>query len=77
MAELDVKMTSRELAVLLQLITNPGIPQSRSRLEDMLYGWGQEIESNAIQVHICNLRRKLGRTLIRTVRSIGYVVETG
>jgi two-component system response regulator QseB len=73
----DVPLTSRELAVLLQLITNPGIPQSRSRLEDMLYGWEQEVESNAIEVHICNLRRKLGRTLIRTVRSIGYVVEPG
>jgi two-component system response regulator QseB len=71
-----VTLTSRELTVLTQLITHPGIPQSRSRLEEVLYGWQQEVESNAIEVHICSLRRKLGRTLIRTIRSIGYVFET-
>ncbi|MFM0557275.1 response regulator transcription factor [Paraburkholderia sediminicola] len=70
-----VPLSSRELAVLIQLITNPGIPQSRSKLEEVLYGWQQEVESNAIEVHICSLRRKLGPTLIRTVRGIGYVSE--
>ena len=70
-----VPLTSREWAILLQLLTNQGIPQSRSRLEESLYGWQQEIESNAIEVHISNLRRKLGAKLIRTVRNIGYVVE--
>jgi DNA-binding response OmpR family regulator len=70
-----VPLTSREWAILLQLLTNQGIPQSRSRLEESLYGWQQEIESNAIEVHISNLRRKLGARLIRTVRNIGYVVE--
>ncbi|MEZ2310596.1 response regulator [Paraburkholderia sp. RCC_158] len=70
-----VPLTSREWAILLQLLTNQGIPQSRSRLEESLYGWQQEIESNAIEVHISNLRRKLGAKLIRTVRNIRYVVE--
>ena len=70
-----VPLTSREWAILLQLLTNQGIPQSRSCLEESLYGWQQEIESNAIEVHISNLRRKLGAKLIRTVRNIGYVVE--
>ena len=70
-----VPLTSREWAILIQLLTNQGIPQSRSRLEESLYGWQEEIESNAIEVHISNLRKKLGAGLIRTVRGIGYVVE--
>ena len=70
-----VPLTSREWAVLIQLLTHQGIPQSRSQLEESLYGWQEEIESNAIEVHVSNLRKKLGTTLIRTVRNIGYVVE--
>jgi DNA-binding response OmpR family regulator len=66
---------SREWAVLMQLLTHQGIPQSRSSLEESLYGWQQEIESNTIEVHVSNLRKKLGARLIRTVRNIGYVVE--
>ncbi|SIT39225.1 DNA-binding response regulator in two-component regulatory system with QseC [Paraburkholderia ribeironis] len=72
-----VSLTSREWAILLQLLTNQGIPQSRSRLEESLYGWQEEIESNAIEVHVSNLRKKLGAGLIKTVRNIGYVVEKG
>ncbi len=70
-----VALTSREWAILLQLLTNQGIPQSRPRLEESLYGWQEEIESNAIEVHISNLRKKLGADLITTVRGVGYVVE--
>jgi DNA-binding response OmpR family regulator len=70
-----VPLTSREWAILIQLLTNQGIPQSRSRLEESLYGWQEEIESNAIEVHVSNLRKKLGANLIRTVRNIGYVME--
>lgn len=76
--ELDatrVPLTSREWAVLLQLLTHQGIPQSRAQLEESLYGWQQEIESNAIEVHVSNLRKKLGASLIKTVRNIGYVME--
>jgi DNA-binding response OmpR family regulator len=70
-----VPLTSREWAVLLQLLTHQGIPQSRARLEETLYGWQEEIESNAIEVHVSNLRKKLGTKLIKTLRNIGYVVE--
>nr|WKF55757.1 Transcriptional regulatory protein QseB [Paraburkholderia busanensis] len=70
-----VPLTSREWAILMQLLTHQGIPQSRARLEESLYGWQEEIESNAIEVHVSNLRKKLGARLIRTVRNIGYVVE--
>jgi len=70
-----VALTAREWAILVQLITHQGIPQSRSRLEESLYGWREEIESNAVEVHVSNLRKKLGADFIRTVRGIGYVVE--
>ncbi|GAB2885426.1 response regulator [Paraburkholderia jirisanensis] len=73
--ETRVTLTSREWALLLQLLTNQGMPQSRSRLEESLYGWQEEIESNAIEVHVSNLRKKLGASLIKTVRGVGYVVE--
>ena len=47
---------------------------SRRQIEEALYGWGDEIESNSVEVHIFNLRRKIGRGLIRTVRGVGYQV---
>jgi DNA-binding response OmpR family regulator len=68
-------MSPREWAVLLQLITHQDVPQSRSTLENAVYGWQDEIESNAIQVHISKLRKKLGSDLIRTVRGVGYVIN--
>ena len=71
----NVGLTSREWAVLMQLLTHQGIPQSRSRLEESLYGWQEEIESNAIEVHVSNLRKKLGALLIKTVRGVGYLME--
>ena len=70
-----VTLTAREWAVLIQLLSRQGIPQSKSRLEESLYGWHEEIESNTIEVHVSNLRKKLGADLIRTVRGIGYVME--
>lgn len=70
-----VSLTSREWAILMQLLTHQGIPQSRPRLEESLYGWQEEIESNAIEVHVSNLRKKLGADLIRTVRNVGYLME--
>ncbi|VWC64302.1 two-component regulatory system response regulator protein [Burkholderia lata] len=70
-----IALTSREWAILVQLVSHPGAPQSRARLEDTLYGWQEGIESNAIEVHVSNLRKKLGAELIRTVRGIGYVVD--
>ncbi|MFM0080717.1 response regulator [Paraburkholderia sediminicola] len=70
----EVQLTRHEWAVMLELLTHQGMPQSRSKLEESLYGWHSEIESNAIEVHVSNLRKKLGPTLIRTLRGIGYVV---
>lgn len=70
-----IALTSRECALLVELLANTGRPLSRTRLQDSLYGWNEEIESNAIEVHVSNLRKKLGAKLIRTIRGVGYVVE--
>ena len=67
-----VTLTAREFAVLQALLRRPGHILSRAQLEEALYGWGEEVESNAIEVHIYNLRRKLGSGIITTVRNQGY-----
>ena len=56
------------------LLENPGKPLSRARLEESLYGWGEEIESNAVEVHLSGLRRKLPEGLIRNVRGLGWMI---
>ncbi|TAL21537.1 MAG: response regulator [Nitrospirae bacterium] len=70
-----VDLAPREFAILQALLENAGRVLSRERLEQILYGWGEEVESNAVEVHIHHLRRKLGATLIRTIRGVGYVIE--
>lgn len=70
-----VDLAPREFAILQALLENTGRVLSRERLEQILYGWGEEVESNAVEVHIHHLRRKLGATLIRTIRGVGYVIE--
>jgi DNA-binding response OmpR family regulator len=67
-----VELSRREFRVLEALLRNRNRVLSRDQLEKSLYGWGEEVESNAVDVHIHHLRRKLGRTLIETVRGIGY-----
>jgi DNA-binding response OmpR family regulator len=69
-------LTAREFALLQFLLENRGRVQTRNQLEESLYSWGSDIESNAIEVHVHNLRRKLGRELIRTVHGQGYVIDT-
>ena len=69
-----VLLSAREFAVLEALMQRPGALLSRAQLEDRLYGWGEEIESNAVSVYIHQLRRKLGADFIRTVRGVGYMV---
>ncbi|MBW8832205.1 MAG: response regulator transcription factor [Burkholderiales bacterium] len=71
-----VLLSSREFAVLEALMQRPGALLSRAQLEDRLYGWGEEIESNAVSVYIHQLRRKLGADLIQNVRGVGYFVGT-
>lgn len=70
-----VILSRREFALLLKLMENIGRVLSRENLTQTLYGWGDEIDSNALEVHIHNLRKKFGHDLIRTIRGIGYVVE--
>jgi DNA-binding response OmpR family regulator len=67
-----VSLSAREYAVLEALLQRPGAVLSRAQLEDRLYGWGGEIESNAIEVYVHALRRKLGSDAIRTLRGVGY-----
>ena len=74
-AGLPVPLTSKEFALLLELIEHAGQVMTRTRLEEALYSWGEQIGSNALEVHVFNLRRKLGRSLIRVVRGIGYVID--
>jgi DNA-binding response OmpR family regulator len=70
-----VELSAREFSLLHQLLLNIGRVQTRDQLESRLYGWGEEVESNSIEVHIHHLRKKLGNTLIRTLRGIGYVID--
>ena len=69
-----INLSAREFGVLHALLENPGVPLSRSQIEDRLYGWEEEIGSNAVEVHIHALRRKLGSDWIRNVRGVGYMV---
>jgi len=72
--EEPVTLSSREFDLLQTLMLNAGRVLSREQLEQAIYGWGQEIESNAVEVHIHRLRTKLGSDLIKTVRGVGYVL---
>lgn len=69
-----VSVSRREITILQALMEQPGHVISRTQLEERLYGWQEEIESNAVEVHIHKLRQKLGRELIETVRGEGYRV---
>ncbi|WP_395686692.1 winged helix-turn-helix domain-containing protein [Caenimonas koreensis] len=70
-----VALSAREFDLLHTLMLNAGRVLSREQLEQHVYGWGQEVESNAIEVHIHHLRRKAGNALIQTVRGVGYMVQ--
>ncbi len=70
-----VALSTREYDLLHALMLNADRVLSREQLEQHLYSWGQEVESNAVEVHIHNLRRKLGPTLIHTVRGVGYMLQ--
>lgn len=72
-----VQLSAREFSLLHALLVRPGAILSRSELEDRLYGWGDEVESNAVEFLIHSLRRKLGNTAIRNVRGVGWMVSKG
>jgi two-component system response regulator QseB len=67
-----VRLSAREFSLLCALMEQPGRPLSRAQLEERLYGWDEEVESNAVEVHIHALRRKLGAERIRNLRGVGY-----
>ncbi|HMA08042.1 MAG TPA: response regulator transcription factor [Ramlibacter sp.] len=69
-----VSLSAREWAVLEPLLARPGVVFSRTQLEEKLYGWKDDISSNAVEVYVHGLRKKLGSELIQTVRGLGYVV---
>ena len=70
-----IELSVREFALLHELLLHVGRVQSREQLEQHLYGWGEEVESNSVEVHIHHLRKKLGAELIRTLRGVGYVID--
>jgi len=74
-AERQVLLSSREWAVLEALVARPGAILSRAQLEERLYGWSGDVESNAVEVYIHGLRKKLGTQFIVNVRGLGYMVE--
>src|SRR3989338_7188656 len=71
----QVELSAREFALLHALMLNAGKVLSRAQLEEQLYAWGDEIESNAVEVHIHHLRRKLFPELIETIRGVGYLMQ--
>lgn len=71
---IPVVLSGREWAVLEPLLARPGLVLSRQQLEDKLYGWGDEVSSNAVEVYIHGLRKKLGADIILNVRGVGYLV---
>jgi DNA-binding response OmpR family regulator len=70
----EVNLSAKAMAILEALLERPGMPLSRERLEQIVYGWGEGVESNAVEVHIHHLRKKLGKDRIRTIRGLGYMM---
>lgn len=70
----SVALSAREFDLLQTLMLHAGRVLSREQLEQQVYGWGQEVDSNAVEVHVHHLRRKLGPALVQTVRGVGYRV---
>ena len=72
----SMSLSAREYALLAALAERPGIVLSRAQLEEKLYGWNESVGSNAVEVHIHNVRKKLGEDVIRNVRGLGYTLAT-
>ena len=69
-----IELPAKEFAVLHALMLNAGRVLSRAQIEEQLYAWGEEVESNAVEVYIHHLRRKLFPELIETIRGVGYLI---
>jgi len=70
----SIVLSAREFALLHALVERPGVVLSRAQIEEKLYGWGDEVESNTVEVYVHALRRKLGANVIHNVRGVGYMV---
>ncbi len=70
-----VNLPRKEFLLLHELLAQPGRVLTRDKLQQALYGWGEELESNALEVHVHHLRKKFFSELIRTVRGVGYLVD--
>lgn len=73
--EKPVTLSRREFALLYKLLENSGRVLSRENLMQSVYGWEEDVDSNALEVHIHNLRKKFGPKFIRTIRGVGYMIE--
>lgn len=73
----EIELNRREFVVLSEFANKPGQVLARNYLEDVLYGWNEGVESNALEVHIHHLRKKLDNKLIKTVRGVGYKLDAG
>ncbi len=73
----EIELNRREFVVLSEFVNKPGQVLTRGQLEEVLYGWDEGVESNALEVHIHHLRKKLGKKLIKTVRGLGYRLNVG
>lgn len=73
--EQRIDVSPKEFSLLRKLLESAGRVLSREQLSETLYGWDNEIDSNAVEVHIHNLRKKLGDKLIRTIRGVGYMID--
>jgi len=71
----DITLSRREFALLHKLLENAGQVLSRDQLTQSMYGWEEDVDSNTLEVHIHNLRKKIDGTFIRTIRGVGYMVE--
>ncbi len=71
-----ISLTGREFSLMFALIKNPSAVVSKTQLEVRLYGWNEEIASNAIEVHVHQIRKKLSSKIIKNIRNVGYTLET-
>lgn len=72
-----INLSAREFSLLMALLDSPGRVLSKSQLEERLYGWSEEIESNTVEVYVHTLRKKLGADFIKNVRGVGYMIGAG